>query len=732
MLTYLGGDRMGRPSKYVIAYNDVVELLCNQRLSIPLAAKQLKCSCDSLRNYVQTHNIKLPKSRVTSRTPFIQSINPDEIQQLLQDKYTFREIAEKYDCTESSVANFVKQHNMTVHRYNDVPDELTLRNLYCSELLTLNEIASQFGVSTDRIKRALEEYDIVRSDYQQKLFEQRTASRISDAFHNRFESKYSYVPKGERLYNEVVSSSLASVRRKYDISYEVLTKLLKESGHSISRLEPIDRDVLQRLVNEGRTYKEIGNIVNRSDATVSKYIKEYGITRSEEGESIYRKRISNNARKVVLDKHASSIPTAEQLQELVNNYMNYTEIADMFGCSNSVIGNCVSRYSTQLPDDYDKIVIQNYVEKGQNTILQRYGVFPYGLVKYGEKAQTILTDSDKLREFLLSIPLKDRTLSRCSYDLEVPEYLLTSYINRYELNIEMAAKLGSSLEEQLRHSLDNWGVSYIRNNKKIISPKEIDFYFKGKKLGIEVNGNWAHSTTSSGKYVPISKDYHKSKTILCREKSVRLIHLFEYEMSNTNSWHKLQRFLHDVICEPSRIAYARKLQIRAVDKDAEREFLNYNHLQGYIGSRVCLGLFDRNELVMIMSFGKPRYNINYEWELLRLCTKSDVAVIGGAEKLFKHFVNNYSPNSIVSYCDLSKFEGKVYSRLGMKLVRESAPNYRWVRFNEVFTRYQTQKHKLSKLLGDSYDSSLSESDNMIKAGFLKVYDCGNAVYEWRR
>ena len=72
-----------------------------------------------------------------------------------------------------------------------------------------------------------------------------------------------------------------------------------------------------------------------------------------------------------------------------------------------------------------------------------------------------------------------------------------------------------------------------------------------------------------------------------------------------------------------------------------------------------------------MSFGKPRYNTEYEWELLRLCTKHDVA-----EKLFKYFVDNYSSNSIVSYCDLSKFEGQVYSKLGMNLVRESDPNYR--------------------------------------------------------
>lgn len=55
-----------------------------------------------------------------------------------------------------------------------------------------------------------------------------------------------------------------------------------------------------------------------------------------------------------------------------------------------------------------------------------------------------------------------------------------------------------------------------------------------------------------------------------------------------------------------------------------------------------------------------------------------------------------------------------------------------VKFADNHSRYQTQKHKLPKLLGNTFDPSLSEADNTIKAGFVKIYDCGNAVYEWRK
>ena len=63
-----------------------------------------------------------------------------------------------------------------------------------------------------------------------------------------------------------------------------------------------------------------------------------------------------------------------------------------------------------------------------------------------------------------------------------------------------------------------------------------------------------------------------------------------------------------------------------------------------------------------MTFGKPRYNKNYEWELVRFC--SHFQVVGGAEKLFTYFRNRYKPKSIISYCDKSKFIGKVYTNLG--------------------------------------------------------------------
>ena len=147
------------------------------------------------------------------------------------------------------------------------------------------------------------------------------------------------------------------------------------------------------------------------------------------------------------------------------------------------------------------------------------------------------------------------------------------------------------------------------------------------------------------------------------------------------------------------------------------------------------GLFDKEELVSCMSFGKSRFNKNYEWELLRFSNKLNSQVVGGASKLFKHFIKIYHPKSIVSYCDIrfSSLNPKdtVYPKLGFKYSHTSKPNYRYLdtKVNRLFSRIQFQKHKLQEKL-PIFNPELSETQNMINNGYIKVYDCGNFVFTW--
>lgn len=124
--------------------------------------------------------------------------------------------------------------------------------------------------------------------------------------------------------------------------------------------------------------------------------------------------------------------------------------------------------------------------------------------------------------------------------------------------------------------------------------------------------------------------------------------------------------------------YARSCFIEEVSSEETRSFLDAYHLQGYCSSSLNLGLRDSlGNLVMVMTFGKPRFTKSCTYELLRLCSKSGVSVVGGTSRLFKEFSRKYLKvgEGVVSYCDLRFFTGDVYKVLGFSLLRETSPNY---------------------------------------------------------
>ena len=123
--------------------------------------------------------------------------------------------------------------------------------------------------------------------------------------------------------------------------------------------------------------------------------------------------------------------------------------------------------------------------------------------------------------------------------------------------------------------------------------------------------------------------------------------------------------------------------------------------------------------------------------MLRLCTKFDYIIIGGSEKLFKYFINKYKPESIISYCDRSKFKGDVYQSLGFTLINKGIPTKHWYNL-------KTKKHLLDSslrargfdiLLGKEYGcfgKGTSNNELMLKHGFVEIYDCGQASYKYIR
>lgn len=276
-------------------------------------------------------------------------------------------------------------------------------------------------------------------------------------------------------------------------------------------------------------------------------------------------------------------------------------------------------------------------------------------------------------------------------------------------------------EVEIRNFLNSeLGIKNIEvKNRSILGQKEVDIFLPDYNLGIECNGLFWH-VEGKGK----NSEYHLDKTDRCNEKGIDLIHIHDREwMEKTNVFKSL---IMDRLGMSTTIPVV-DCSIRLVSKELEESFIENNHFQGYVPSQVALGLYYKNDLVCAMSFKSYRGG----YELLRLCTKLDHVVVGGPNKLFKHFIDNYSPESIIIYSDRSKFSGKVYTNLGFEFSHNSRPGYFYYKGNQLFSKVKFQKHKLSKLLS-IYDPNLSEWDNMKNNRYDRYWDCGNAVYIWTR
>lgn len=257
-----------------------------------------------------------------------------------------------------------------------------------------------------------------------------------------------------------------------------------------------------------------------------------------------------------------------------------------------------------------------------------------------------------------------------------------------------------------------------------IGRRRYDLAISDTNILIEIDPTYTHNSYEDpwlGQAGAMSVDYHIKKTQGAIDHGYRCIHVFDWD-----NWDKITSLMGT-----RRKLYARNCSIHAVPLQDLKLFLDDNHLQGSCHGQIFnLGLYYQNNLVEIMTFGKPRYNFKYQWELLRLCTLSGLEIIGGAARLWKHALSELNPESIISYCDLAKFSGGVYERLGMHLVRNTSPAKVWSYDTKKITDNLLRQRGFDQLFGTDYGKGTSNEELMIISGWRPVYDCGQAVYEY--
>ncbi len=392
--------------------------------------------------------------------------------------------------------------------------------------------------------------------------------------------------------------------------------------------------------------------------------------------------------------------------------------------------------------------------KSIETCIQKYGVDNYARSEFFLKQ--VISEPDKSddckmfrnnpREYILSnFPNTMPTLKDISEKCGIRDSSVGWILDKAECK-DIVRYTYSRMEDEvymfLRNEIGN-SAKIERNTFKVITPYELDIYLPDYQFAIECDPTITHNSTIPGwsqEDKPKSSNYHKMKTDMCEDKGIFLFHIFGYDWSNRKEI--IKSMIRNVLRTSRSTIYARKTTIRNVsDKDCS-DFLNENHRQGSTHSKIRLGLYSDDELVSVMTFSKMRPTIGKTssqeencYELVRFCSKLNTSVVGGASKLFKHFLNQYNPSEIRSFSDRAHTQGSLYQLLGFKYDHTADPGYMWVdlKTDKGFSRNNAQKSNIKKFLNDdTIDSSKTEVQIMSEHNFVQVFDSGVKLWIWRK
>jgi hypothetical protein len=270
----------------------------------------------------------------------------------------------------------------------------------------------------------------------------------------------------------------------------------------------------------------------------------------------------------------------------------------------------------------------------------------------------------------------------------------------------------------LRDWIKSLEISIVENDRSILNNLEIDIYIPGKKIAIEYNGIYWHSSKFK------DKKYHVKKFLDCKKQGIHLIQIFEDEWKVKTEIVKSR--LLSTFGKGERI-YARKCQVVKISPTEHKQFMLKYHLQGYATASIAYGLKFNGNLVAAMSFSKARYS-KVGYELVRFCSIGNI--IGGASKLFTAFVRDFSPSLVTSYANRCWSNGNLYIQLDFLDVTKDEENtgFWYIKNNKRSHRSTFNKQRLVKL---GYDSSKTGKEIMSDAGYVTIFDCGNYKFEWR-
>ena len=629
--------------------------------------------------------------------------------------------------------NLKEFRKLSIEDQNELIKQIKYK--YLDELKNQQTIANELNIVQTAIRKIIEENNIKRTK------EQIVAAR----------KKYNLEIYGDENYCN--SNKIKDSLKKSNFNFgqnsqeKIAKKLLQEQGlYSWCILNDKQKEYYKneiiKLLNEVKYDEEICEKLKLTKGCYKRIKKEFNI-----------KRDKNLSQKIMIRRNNDKYGVDNVCQlNLVKDKIKQSNL-EHYGVEHSWQREDVKQKSKQTK--LERYGNENYRndEKIKQTCLERYGadnpfsskiirnkIYNDNIKKYGSISpfgdKTIIDKSKQTKlerygcENYVNIKKANETKLKKYGLLQNVEKIHNTCMNKY--NVEWPCQLPQCINKSNSISKVNQNFANLLEKNNIFFEQEFvledkKFDFKIENILIEINPTYTHNSTIgcgfNGHYnKALDKNYHINKSKLAQENGYFCIHVFDWD-----DWDKIINLLL-----PKQKVYARNCKIKEVSKKECDEFLNLYHLQNTCKSqKIRYGLYYNDKLIQLMSFGRPRYNKNYEWELLRLCSHKNYNIVGGSEKLFKHFVRENNPQSIISYCDNAKFSGEVYKRLKFIYKNNTNININWSKGKQKITNNLLMQRGYDQLFGTSYGKGTSNRDLMIQNGWREVYDCGQSIFEYK-
>jgi len=447
---------------------------------------------------------------------------------------------------------------------------------------------------------------------------------------------------------------------------------------------------------------------------------------------IYKKNLSKEDKNKILKKRQETCLTKYGVDNVAKSNLIKEKIQK----------TCLNKYGYITPLKNDIIN-----SKRQNTFLKNWGSHPLSNEKLIKKRSqtrknTMSSRWEKsIRENYSFLNFKNfnylnRNITikcdKCNNEYTIHHHIL---YQRYKSNIELCTicnPLNSTSSSKIQNEILEFLINECHinknlinvNNRTIISPLELDILIPTYNIAFEINGTYWHNELYK------NKNYHQNKFLECKKHNIRLIQIWQDEWLYKQDIVKSR--LLSLFNKTENIVYARKCKIKQLKYKEISNFLEENHLQGTIRTKLNYGLFYNDILISVMTFGKLRKSLGQQheqnsYELYRFCSKLNYNVIGGATKLLKHFIRTNDVNKIITYSNLDWGIGNVYNKMDFKFNDYTSPSYYYIINGLRSHRYNWTKYKLVKM---GYDKNKTEHEIMLSLGYYRIWTAGNAKWIW--